>query len=160
MNRRPLFAIGTTGMVATAVIWVLAVYVERWLGISPIEMGATFRWIFFTLFAADFSATVLWSLVVLAPSRRETKLMTAGPYRWVRHPLYSAIIFSGTGMVAIWHRSWAVIFSVIIINFFWTWHVRKEERDMLMRFGEEYREYMRSTGQFFPRFRPLESDRD
>jgi len=152
MNYIRLFGIGPTGIMATLFIWILALQIEKWLGIPKINMGTSFRWIVFCLFAFDCIATIVWSLIVLRPTERGRKFVTTGPFQWVRYPLYSAIIWSGTGMMVMWYRSWTVIFSVFLINFFWTWHVQKEEHYMLQKFGEEYREYMKSTGQFFPRF--------
>lgn len=153
MRYERLFGVGPSGIVLTILIWAGFLYLEKWIGIPKIRIGPTFRWILLALFAVDFVVTILWSMVALPPSRRGRELVTTGPFRLVRHPLYSVVIFSGSGTVAIGYRSWTVIFSVILLNLLWSWHVRREEEYLLDKFGEQYREYMRTTGQFFPRFR-------
>ena len=153
MSNGQLFGIGSVGVAVTVLIWILALYLESWLGIPTFSMGIVFRWALFGLFSADALITVLWSLITLSSTERGKRLVKTGPYRLIRHPFYSAIIWSGTGMVAMWFKSWTVVFSVIVVNLFWTWHIQRQERYMLEKFGEEYREYMGNTGQFFPRFK-------
>jgi len=150
INYRRIFGAGPTGLVVTVGIWVAALQLEAFLGIPKIGIGPAFRWILFIFFAVDAVTTIVWSFFVLPPHQRGKKLVTTGPYQFVRHPLYSAIIWSGTGMVAVWFRSWFVIASALPISIFWSWHVQKEELYMIKKFGDEYREYMKNTGQFFP----------
>jgi len=88
--------------------------------------------------------------LALPVGERGKKLVTSGPYRLMRHPLYAAFIWSGTGAAAVWLQSWLLIFSVIPIHIFWVWHIRNEELFMLEQFGAEYKVYMETTGQFFP----------
>jgi len=157
MNYKRIFGIGPTGVVITVLIWMVAIYAEKWLGIPRIKMGTTFQWILFGLFVIDFLVTIVWALIVLPFSTRGKELIITGPFHWVRHPIYSAVIWSGTGMVAIGYRSWAVIFSVILISLFWAWYIQREEGYLLEKFGEEYREYQKTTGQFFPKFKKFDS---
>lgn len=152
MNYQRIFGSGPTGIIVTIVIWTAALQLEGLLVIPKIHMAVTFQWIMFGFFVIDATITILWSFWVLPPKKWGTFLVTKGPFHLVRHPLYSAFIWNGTGMVAMGFRSWVVLFSVILVNFFWTWHIRKEENYMLELFGEEYRRYMEKTGQFFPRF--------
>jgi len=159
LKYKRIFGIGTTGVAVTALIWTTVIYVEKWLGIPKINIGITFRWILFGLFAFDFLATIVWSLIELPRSDGGKKLVTTGPFQWVRHPLYSAIIWSGTGMVVLGYRSWAVIFSVLPINLFWTWFIKWEEDDLIRKFGEAYREYQKNTGLFFPILRKPHGNR-
>lgn len=85
-------------------------------------------------------------------ARREEKLMTDGVYARVRHPQYTGLflIVFGEGIV-----HWPTIVSVAafpIIVFAYTMLARKEERQMLEKFGDEYREYQRRVPMFIPRF--------
>ena len=85
-------------------------------------------------------------------ARREEKLMTDGVYARVRHPQYTGLflIVFGEGVV-----HWPTIVSVAafpVIVAAYTLLARKEERQMLDKFGDEYREYQRRVPMFIPRF--------
>jgi protein-S-isoprenylcysteine O-methyltransferase Ste14 len=84
-------------------------------------------------------------------ARRGETLMTDGVYARVRHPQYTGlfIIIFGEGIV-----HWPTIVSVAafpIIILAYTLLARKEEAQMLEKFGDEYREYQRRVPMFIPR---------
>jgi methanethiol S-methyltransferase len=84
--------------------------------------------------------------------RREDRLATEGVYMKVRHPQYTGLfmIIFGEGIV-----HWPTIVSVAalpIIVGAYSLLARKEERQMLQRFGDEYRKYQRRVPMFIPRF--------
>lgn len=83
--------------------------------------------------------------------RREHRMATGGVYAKVRHPQYTGLfmIVFGEGIV-----HWPTIVSVValpIIVGAYTWLARKEERQMLRTFGDEYRRYQRRVPMFIPR---------
>lgn len=85
-------------------------------------------------------------------ARRAETLMADGVYARVRHPQYTGLflIVFGEGVV-----HWPTIVSVVafpIIVFAYTMLARKEERQMLKKFGDEYRAYQRRVPMFIPRF--------
>ena len=121
--------------------------------LTALPVGETLRAVLVALFLIDSTVTIVWSLVALPPKERGVRMVTSGPFKLVRHPLYSAFIWSGTGAVALWLQSWSVLFSVVPISLFWAWHIRNEEAFMVEKFGDEYRDYINGTGQFFPIFR-------
>src|SRR5690348_5013837 len=75
------------------------------------------------------------------------RLITAGPYARIRHPMYTAILgwMAGLALVA---GSWVplVFAGLAALNFLL--RIRPEEKMMLQAFGDEYREYMKQTGRF------------
>jgi protein-S-isoprenylcysteine O-methyltransferase Ste14 len=77
------------------------------------------------------------------------KLVTSGIYSYVRHPLYFSgiIIFIGT---IFYFQSWwsiAVLFPCfLIIN----WRLKYEEENLILLFGNEYKEYIRKTKKIIP----------
>ncbi|NMB75534.1 MAG: isoprenylcysteine carboxylmethyltransferase family protein [Myxococcales bacterium] len=81
------------------------------------------------------------------------KLVTSGPYHYIRHPLYVAFLlfFVGAGTAG---GAWlvsaggAALFALLM-----TVRLRAEERLLRDRFGNAYREYARRTPRFFPRLR-------
>lgn len=83
-------------------------------------------------------------------TRKEHKLITSGPYRWIRHPLYT---FGLTGFVylGLMADNWFIIllgvlaFTVMVIR------TPKEEASLIEKFGDEYRNYMKTTGAFLPK---------
>jgi protein-S-isoprenylcysteine O-methyltransferase Ste14 len=84
-------------------------------------------------------------------ARREGRLVTDGVYARMRHPQYTGLflIVFGEGIV-----HWPTIVSVAafpIIVVAYTVLARKEERQMLEQFGDEYRRYQRRVPMFIPR---------
>jgi protein-S-isoprenylcysteine O-methyltransferase Ste14 len=79
------------------------------------------------------------------------RLIRSGPYRSIRHPIYTGIWLatSGTALVL---GEWRGVLAVALV---WVAHSRKAAREetlLLTEFGDEYASYRRSTGFLFPRF--------
>lgn len=82
--------------------------------------------------------------------RSEHELITSGPYKYIRHPLYTfgfLMILS----VAVASAS-LLIFSLVFL----TWiplamRTPLEEEKLIEAFGEDYREYMTRTGRYLPK---------
>lgn len=83
-------------------------------------------------------------------TRREHKLVTSGPYRWVRHPLYTvgSSMFVAFGMMA---DNWFIAALGILTFILMAIRTPKEEANLVEKFGDEYREYMKHTGRFLPK---------
>lgn len=79
------------------------------------------------------------------------ELVTAGPYRWVRHPLYTtglALLVAFGLMSATWVLLGFALLAALLIR---TVVIPREETALLERFGDGYRQYMRVTGRMLPR---------
>ena len=83
--------------------------------------------------------------------KKDQTLVTTGPYRWVRHPMYTSIFV------------WALAYFLMSANWFIgaTWLglgllavrvAEAEEVALTEKFGEAYRVYIRRTGRFLPRW--------
>ncbi|MFW9997713.1 MAG: isoprenylcysteine carboxylmethyltransferase family protein [Candidatus Odinarchaeota archaeon] len=84
--------------------------------------------------------------------REEHSLITTGPYRYVRHPMYTALVTAGTGLSllsASWYFGLPFIALIAVIMF----RIKREERAMIEKFGDEYIQYMQRTGRFLPSIR-------
>jgi protein-S-isoprenylcysteine O-methyltransferase Ste14 len=88
----------------------------------------------------------------LAPWDPPRRLVVRGPYRYVRNPMISGIIFLLTGVAlclrSLPHALWASVFvalNLIVIPLL-------EEPELEQRFGEDYRAYWRAVPRFVPRF--------
>lgn len=98
---------------------------------------------------------MMWSILSLAflgrcfglfPEPRG--LVTRGPYRWIRHPLYLGEIAVATGIAAgIATLPAAATLTAYIA--FQLWRARNEERALLALFPE-YRQYMQRTWRIVP----------
>lgn len=82
--------------------------------------------------------------------KEEHKLITGGPYKFVRHPMYTQIwvwvIFQGLVLSnwALWISgivAWAILFFI---------RVPREEQMMIAEFGTQYKEYKKRTGCILP----------
>lgn len=78
-------------------------------------------------------------------------LVTHGPYRWVRHPLYSTatIALLSLGILA---ANWFML-AMACVAFIGiaALVVPREEAELIRKFGDKYRGYMQRTGRFVPR---------
>lgn len=81
--------------------------------------------------------------------QRGTKVVSAGAFRYVRHPLYLGCLLFYLGLAI----STASIFSLalfIVIFIFYNYIASYEERLLDEKFGAEYRKYKRKTGKWVP----------
>lgn len=83
-------------------------------------------------------------------TREKAYMVTAGPYRWIRHPLYTGVIPCGVFLSMVSATWWFAALTVVIFLLLWL-RTAKEERNLVLRFGDSYREYMLHTGRFLPR---------
>jgi protein-S-isoprenylcysteine O-methyltransferase Ste14 len=98
-----------------------------------------------------------YRLQPILDSLRETKpqsqrIISRGPYRWVRHPLYLLSLF------LIWSYPDLTTDRLLFNLLFTIWVVAGtllEERDLTATFGQTYRSYQRKVPMFYPwRARP------
>jgi protein-S-isoprenylcysteine O-methyltransferase Ste14 len=85
--------------------------------------------------------------------RDDHRLVTTGPYRLVRHPLYTAGSMLWLGILLA-TTLWVLLFVFIPGLCLLVWRTRTEEANLAARFGDEYRAYAERTGRFFPRLFP------
>jgi protein-S-isoprenylcysteine O-methyltransferase Ste14 len=77
-------------------------------------------------------------------------VITRGPYRWIRHPGYTAgfIMFIGIGLALGNWLSLSTLF--IVLCFVYSRRIRAEEEALLSIIGEPYRAYMATTKRLIP----------
>jgi protein-S-isoprenylcysteine O-methyltransferase Ste14 len=83
-------------------------------------------------------------------TRAEATLVTQGPYRWVRHPFYvtTALLMASVTVLA---ANWLIGAASLLVLGLLAVRTPKEERMLIEKFGQQYRDYMATTGRFFPR---------
>jgi protein-S-isoprenylcysteine O-methyltransferase Ste14 len=86
----------------------------------------------------------------LTGMRKETFLVTTGPYGVVRHPIYlGAFIFLAA--LALLAANLLIILPTIALLTLLYAQLPEEERMLIERFGDKYRDYMKRTPRFIPR---------
>jgi protein-S-isoprenylcysteine O-methyltransferase Ste14 len=115
----------------------------RWLGVFiGILCIAGVYWLFSSI-GSGISPT--------SATRTQHMLVTSGPYRWVRHPLYTvgSSMFVAFGTMA---DNWFIMALGVLAFILMAIRTPKEEANLIEKFGDEYREYMKRTGAFLPKF--------
>jgi len=80
---------------------------------------------------------------------KTTTIVTAGAYRYIRHPLYSSLFFLAWG-VAFKVPSWLSGLLAVVATLFLVATARAEEAEDIHFFGPAYQEYMKKTRMFIP----------
>lgn len=84
--------------------------------------------------------------------RDDHTLVTTGPYSRIRHPMYTVYFTFNVAMLLV-TANWLLMLLIIIGLLVLYGRVIAEEKMLLDKFGDEYREYMRRTGRLLPRLR-------
>jgi protein-S-isoprenylcysteine O-methyltransferase Ste14 len=114
----------------------------RWLGVGLGLIGVGGVYWLFSSIGSGISPT--------SATREKHVLSTKGPYRWIRHPLYTfgSSLFISFGMMA---DNWFIALLGTLAFTVMAVRTPKEEANLVEKFGDEYREYMKHTGRFFPK---------
>ncbi|MGE0552788.1 MAG: isoprenylcysteine carboxylmethyltransferase family protein [Gemmatimonadales bacterium] len=146
-------------IVASVLIWgtlVATLAIPGRLGFLVLPLPLVLRWLGLGVGAAAV-LLVLWVMRSIgsnvSPSsatRQGATLVTHGPYRFVRHPLYTVgvLMLLGLGLAA---QSLGLLIVVASIALWLPSRVRHEERHLLAAHGDAYRHYIQTTGRFLPR---------
>lgn len=100
------------------------------------------------LLAAGVVLGPLWGLRTLRmagttvrPDKPSVKLVTGGPYRFSRNPLYLALTLMYAGLAILANAFWALLLLVPLTFFMSRFVIRREEDYLSRTFGEEYQRY-------------------
>jgi len=108
-----------------------------------------------SLFIASLRNFAVRGRGTLAPWDPPSRLVVSGPYRYVRHPMISGVLFILAGEALIlrsWaHAEWTLVFFVINLIYI----PLLEEPQLANRFGEPYRIYAAQVPRLIPRWPPL-----
>jgi protein-S-isoprenylcysteine O-methyltransferase Ste14 len=107
-----------------------------------------FHFLSFAFIGAGFwLLAVSWK--VLYEAQRSHRLATSGPYARVRHPQYIGFVLIMFGFLLQWPTLVTLAMFPILV-YMYVRLARREERDALAEFGEQYRSYMQAVPRFFP----------
>jgi protein-S-isoprenylcysteine O-methyltransferase Ste14 len=157
-TERPLTALlrGALGIPLLLSI-VVYMFAPQWLRWAMLPLPQWLRWAGAALGAIGIPL-LLWVHLALGRNfsptlrvRTNHQLVLEGPYRWVRHPMYSALLVLHIAYFLLSENLLIGILGIGVMVVVMAIRTREEERLMLATFGEQYRAYMRRTGQFLPR---------
>lgn len=137
-----IFALWTLFNASTVPFNLVIAETWRWIGvIIGILALLLFYWVHYSL-GVNFSPHL--------EVKQDQVLIQLGPYKWVRHPMYTAFFLLHLAVFVISTNyflgiSWMLgLFSLIM------YRIPKEEDMMLKKFGNQYEEYMKKTTRFLP----------
>jgi len=115
----------------------------RWLGAAiGLAMLPVLYWVFSSI-GGNISETTL--------TKEKHKLVTHGPFQWVRHPSYSAATVSLISMGALAANWFMLATACIALIGIAVLVIPREEAELVRKFGVEYQDYMLRTGRLTPR---------
>ena len=145
---------------------VMALHVDRLLGLNDIIPGQLNIILCVPLFSLAFFL-IGWSVQNFlklkgtpVPFNPPPKLVTSGPYAYIRNPMLTGVFALLFGF-GIFFGSVSLLFVFtpffILLN---VWELKAiEEPELMKRLGQEYVEYRKITPMFFPNFRPKHKSR-
>jgi succinate dehydrogenase hydrophobic anchor subunit len=98
------------------------------------------------------------NIVTYGILQKKQKLITSGPYAFVRNPFYVGTFFADVGMSIAANPFDLIVLLICVLYFFlqvvfYGLQIKREERDLLALFGEEYSAYCRRVPRIVPSIR-------
>jgi protein-S-isoprenylcysteine O-methyltransferase Ste14 len=136
-------------IVIAAIVVVRIVHPRGWTFDSPVAGG-----IGAALFVCGL-AVAIWARVNLGrnwgmpmTTKEEPELVTSGPYRFVRHPIYSGLLLACLGTAVLTNIVGLVIVAALAASFYYSALV--EERNLTAAFPDAYPSYREHTKMLIP----------
>jgi protein-S-isoprenylcysteine O-methyltransferase Ste14 len=154
-GRAMMYVIKIFGLLLWFSPWVYLIN-PQWMAWSKMGLPDVLRWLG-VLYGIVTVLGIYWlfsnigsGITPTSATRRQHTLVTSGPYRWVRHPLYTAgtSLFIAFGLMA---DNWFIILLGILAFIAMAIRTPQEEANLIEKFGDEYRDYMKRTGAFLPK---------
>jgi protein-S-isoprenylcysteine O-methyltransferase Ste14 len=122
---------------------------RAWVSPTPFDIP-------FVSLLAGSALLALWALAANRPGnfnirptpRRGGTLVTSGPYRWIRHPMYTSVLMAAAAAALKSHQPldvllWLALLAVLLAK------AGIEERALMLLF-QDYRDYKARTTRFIP----------
>lgn len=155
-SRRTLVILRLSSLIAFAPL-VAYLLNPAWVEWARLPLPTWARWVGFLLAAAVIPGfawvfrTIGNNISPVETTREGHQLVTGGPYRFVRHPLYSlgtVFLVGLTLLTALWTLPVGLALPYVVL----LRRTDREEANLVAAFGDDYRDYMGRTGRFVPRF--------
>lgn len=127
-----------------------------WLGFAAVELPDALR-LFGLALALIGLPLLIWmfrslgnNITDTVQTRQNAQLVVRGPYRYIRHPLYSFGALFFVGLMLMTANALILICGVIALALL-ILRTPAEEEQLVAKFGDSYRDYMGRTGRFLPK---------
>lgn len=101
------------------------------------------------LLAASAILTMRRAGAAVSPYKTSRVLVTKGPFRLSRNPIYLALTLAYLGLALLLNTAWALLLLPILIGVMVVGVILREERYLLLRFGGEYLKYKFKVRRWF-----------
>lgn len=153
-KERLLVLVNFIGLVLCPFIWVFSPWLDlfnfylpdlaRILGVLCMIISLLFFWWIHKTLGANWSP--------LLEIREKHELIVSGPYKRIRHPMYTQIWLWVISQFLVTSNYLAGLSGIIAWSIVYFSRVKTEEQMMIKKFGNTYKEYMKVTGRLFPKF--------
>jgi len=103
-----------------------------------------------------------WGVHIVGQNKRRTslKIIHAGPYRHIRHPIYVGAIFEAIAVTLMLNTYYSTVFVLLGFVPWELYRARLEERELCALLGPQYSDYAKQVPRFIPRvFHKTSADR-
>ncbi|MBN1133257.1 MAG: isoprenylcysteine carboxylmethyltransferase family protein [Bacteroidales bacterium] len=141
------------------IIWILSNNYRYWFR-EPFSMLQILSWLFLVISLYLVIAGVVMMKKTGKSSRprgdkelyrfeKTTELVDSGIFRYIRHPLYSSLLFLTWG-IYLKHTTWQLLIFAELSTLFLYLTSVFDEKETLAYFGESYGDYMKKSKRFIP----------
>ena len=145
-----LWNVGPPGLIFSLCLIYITHWIEMSFNMKKYELSPPWFYALFFLVLAEAVLILIWVLFSLPPTKRGKNLSRQGVYAFIRHPIYTTIIFHLNVLFSLWWGSFLIIFLIPIQYLFWSKIIIREEEYLVGIFGEEYIDYMSNVSRFVP----------
>lgn len=110
------------------------------VGVGPLVVGLAVFWWGMSTFARARTGILL--------ERPASRLVTTGPYRWSRNPMYVGLVVCYIGLSVLWNSIWPIVFLPAVLILLFAVVIGREERYLRSTFGREYDAYCERVGRW------------
>jgi protein-S-isoprenylcysteine O-methyltransferase Ste14 len=159
-----VFFVIAPGIVAGLVPWLISGWDVHWpmstFGIAVMALGSAVLTAAVVVLIRNFVRFVVEGRGTPSPVLQTERLVVGGDYRFVRNPMYLAVITAILGQAIIFGSLGLVLYALTVWAIMATFVRMYEEPLLQNRYGEEYERYRRGVRAWMPRLRPWQADRD
>jgi protein-S-isoprenylcysteine O-methyltransferase Ste14 len=133
------------------ILALIIVNADNWFN-NPFSIAQIISWILLlgSIIVTIYGFYLLYKIGRPAKGIEDTQMLVkTGIYKYIRHPLYSSLILIAWGAF-LKDISLLPVILVIAATIFVTATAIVEERENLLRFGDKYASYMKTTKRFIP----------
>jgi protein-S-isoprenylcysteine O-methyltransferase Ste14 len=153
-----VFFVVAPGIVAGLVPWLISGWDVRWpisgFGVVVMALGSALLAVAIVVLIRNFIRFVVEGRGTPSPVLQTERLVVGGDYRYVRNPMYLAVIAAILGQAMIFGSLALLIYALAVwamVASFARWY---EEPMLQTRYGEEYERYRQGVRAWVPRLHP------